>query len=103
LDWYRRTTGLILTLMLGGAALTACSLFVSNDDFGESWKGHQIDELQGQWKQQGAMTSSPDGTKEYRFDIFHGKCTYYFRTDLTGKIITYRYDARGWGSCKPIG
>ena len=96
-------TRFVLALILGAAALAACSLFVGNDYFGEAWKGHQIDELQSQWKQQGAMSSNLNGTNEYRFDIFHGGCTYYFTTDSTGKIIAYRYDARGWGACKPIG
>ena len=100
---YLAMTRFVLALILGAAALTACSIFASNDTFGESWKGEQIERLERQWKQQGAMTSNLDGTKEYRFDIFHGGCTYYFTTDPTGKIIAYRYDARGWGACKPIG
>lgn len=76
---------------------------MTNDDFGKSWQGKPIEQLQRQWKMPGQVVRDSAGTTEYRFDIFQGSCSYYFTTDAGGKIIGYRYEVHGFGTCKPIG
>jgi hypothetical protein len=44
-----------------------------------------------------------NGGTELQYDLFKGGCTYWFFTDASGKIVTYRYRVNRLGTCKPIG
>lgn len=83
--------------------LFGCSLFVTEEFFGKNWQGHSIDELKEAWGEPAGMIENSDGTNEFRYELFHGNCTYNFTTDLDGMIIGYHYRSSGWGACKPIG
>jgi hypothetical protein len=91
-----------VTAVIATVLSASCSLFTTNDDFGESWKGAPIERLQRAWGTPAETVRNNDGTSELRYDLFKGTCTYYFTTDAAGKIIAYRWKTNG-GSCKPIG
>jgi len=92
-----------MTLIAMAAAISGCSLFVTNEAFGQSWKDHQVEQLKHQWGNPQAESSNTDGSSELRYELFNGGCTYWFTTDASGKIVSYRYKVNGWGTCKPIG
>jgi len=90
-------------MLIAGVPLWGCALFVTEDFFGKSWQGQPIDNLRRQWGAPAEVIKNADGTTEVRYEIFNGRCTYYFNTDPTGKIVGYHYRSSGWGGCKPIG
>ena len=83
--------------------LTGCSLFVSNSSFGESWTGKPIEKLKHQWGAPQGEVANPDGTGEVRYEMPKWGCTYWFASDASGTIVSYRYKVDTWGTCKPIG
>jgi hypothetical protein len=98
-----KITLLTVIALLTSILLFGCSLFVTEEFFGKSWKGHSIVELEEAWGEPAEVIENLDGTKEVRYELFHGKCTYYFITDSADNITGYRYRSSGWGACKPIG
>ncbi len=95
---YVKLLSFILLLTLGG-----CSLFVSENYFGESWKGHHINELVALWGEPKQMITSKSGVIKAEYKIFNDNCTYIFITDEKGIIRTYKYESSLFGTCKPIG
>ena len=79
--------------------LSGCVLFASNNSLGESWKGSKIRSLEDAWGPPTVVIETEDGSKEFKYVIFHGSCAYYFVTDATGTITGYHHE----GSCIPIG
>ncbi|MEH6453290.1 MAG: hypothetical protein V7782_09670, partial [Psychromonas sp.] len=71
---------LILTLF-SIIFLTGCSLFVSQDSFGESWKGESVDNLIVQWGQPAEKNINKNGEVSVVYKIFSDTCTYSFYTD----------------------
>lgn len=85
------------------AVLAGCSLFISNSTFGESWTGSPIESLKHQWGAPQGEIAHPDGSREIRYEMPKWGCTYWFVSDPSGKIVSYRYKAEALGTCKPIG
>ncbi|MFA0414438.1 hypothetical protein AB4520_11610 [Vibrio renipiscarius] len=83
--------------------LTGCSLFVSQDTFGEHWKGNNVDRLIEHWGEPEKTTVMSDGGLEVIYKIFSDTCTYTFYSDEQGIITSYKYESTTWGTCKPIG
>jgi len=92
----------VLTL-ISAMILTGCSLFVSEDSFGESWKGEAVDSLIAQWGEPAEKITIDNGGVEVIYKIFNDSCTYHFYTDSNGVITSYKYESTTWGTCKPIG
>ena len=83
--------------------LSGCSLFVSENSFGESWKGEPVASLISQWGEPAEKISTDSGEMEVIYKIFSDSCTYHFYTDAKGVIFSYKYESTTWGTCKPIG
>lgn len=92
-----------LLTILSAIILTGCSLFVSENSFGESWKGETVDSLIAQWGEPAANNAMDNGGIEVIYKIFSDSCTYSFYTDAAGIISSYKYESTTWGTCKPIG
>ena len=97
--WLRPQVKAVLLAALGG--LSACSAFVSNDEFGMGWSGKPVDQLKTAWGQPSAEHKHWDGSTEISYEMTDIRCTYWFTVDRAGKIAAYRYAVGEWGSCKP--
>jgi len=91
--------------MVAGACasawLSGCVLFTSNEEFGLSWSGKLLSQLQQAWGPPTEQQTQIDGSVEIRYDFKQERCTYWFTADKAGKIVAYRYEVGPWGSCKP--
>ena len=91
-----------LVVMLAAACVvSACSVFVSNDEFGMAWSGKPVEQLKYAWGQPNGEEQHLDGSTEIRYDMTAIRCTYWFTVNNAGKIAAYRYVVGQWGSCKP--
>lgn len=98
-----RSCAFLVLAAASAAVLTGCSLFLSNSTFGESWTGKPIESLKSQWGPPQGEVANSDGTGEVRYEMRKWGCTYWFASDTSGKIVSYRYKVDAWGTCKPIG
>ena len=81
--------------------ITACTYFVSWDDYGKSWIGHRIDEVVKLEGPPDAITPLGNGGKEYKYHLkkIDPTCIHYWIIDPQGIIRGYHYKGR----CRPIG
>ena len=91
-------TALCLASVLGG-----CVLFVHPSDLGESWKGSPLSRLIDAWGAPAETIQQQNGRSEVKFDLDKGKCLYYVTVDPAGTIVSYRYEGKCWGCCRPVG
>ena len=97
--WRKRQ--LIVAGVCASAWLSGCGVFLSNDEFGLSWSGKPLAQLQQAWGPPAEQQTQIDGSREIRNDFKQERCTYWFTADKAGKIVAYRYEVGQWGSCKP--
>ena len=97
--WRKRLSPAMLLAATCG--VSACSMFVSNDEFGLLWSGQSVDQLKTARGQPSGEEKHTDGSTEIRYDMADIRCTYWFTVDKTGKLVAYRYAVGEWGSCKP--
>lgn len=101
-SWRRR----VATHFVGAIALlwiAGCSLFVTEDFFGERWQGRSLQEIEDAWGLPAQSLNKDNGEMEIRYDLFKGTCRYYFIVNREGKIVGHRYESPGLATCKPIG
>ncbi|MEZ8826027.1 hypothetical protein AB6E04_16840 [Vibrio amylolyticus] len=92
-----------LVVLVLSVVISGCSLFVSENSFGENWSGHHVDELIAHWGEPNQKSENEHGEIEVQYKIFSESCTYTFFTDRHGVIDSYQYDSTFLGTCKPIG
>lgn len=71
-------------ILVSALLLSGCSLFVSENSFGESWKGETLGSLMSQWGEPVERNAIYSGGTEAVYKIFNDSCTYYFYTNLYG-------------------